>query len=233
MLEIKESQNKSMPESKGKFDKVCGSCAEQFKTDDYYATFCSPKCKETAQTKYFKERAEKEIKAVIPIKYQSIECDRKDLMDEYKNMNLFITGEAGVGKTVLMASIAKNLILKNKAVKWISYPAFIMELQDRFKRDRVEGMNRIDTPFELAEKIAMFNGWLCIDDIGAEKLTDYVRQITYFIINEREQRMLPLIMTSNFSLAHIDQMIDPRVSSRIAGICENIRLTGKDRRLRT
>jgi len=131
-----------------------------------------------------------------------------------------------VGKTVLMAGIVKE-ILKNreKEVKWISYSGFIMELQSLFRKD-----DEI-TPFERAEEIASFPGALAIDDIGAEKITAFVQQITYYIINHREQEMLHTLITSNFSLQQIDDQIDTRVSSRIGGMCQIVRLTGKDRRL--
>jgi len=139
---------------------------------------------------------------------------------------MFITGGAGVGKTVLMAGIVKEILKnKEKKVEWVSYSGFIMELQSSFRKD-----NEI-TPFERAEEIASFPGTLAIDDIGAEKITAFVQQITYYIINYREQEMLHTLITSNFSLQQIDDQIDKRVSSRIGGMCKIVRLTGKDRRL--
>ena len=63
-------------------------------------------------------------------------------------------------------------------------------------------------------------------------MTDFVKQIIYFIINEREQRCLTTIITSNFSLAQLDEHIDSRISSRIAGMCKVIQLSGRDRRLK-
>jgi len=158
------------------------------------------------------------------LKYQNIEYDNKDFVKSFFNKSVFLTGKTGVGKTTLMASLAKLYFINFKNVMWISYPAFIMELQSAFKKDG-------ESPFDMAVEVARFSGVLAIDDIGAEKLTDFVRQITYFILNEREQRMLPIIITSNFSLQQIDEMIDPRISSRIAGMCEVIKLTGKDRRI--
>lgn len=140
---------------------------------------------------------------------------------------MFITGDTGVGKTVLMAGIAKEILKdRDKEVKWISYPGFIMKLQSMFKKNNDE-----TTPFEVAEDIASFLGTLCIDDLGAEKMTAFVQQITYYIINYREQEMLHTLITSNFSLQKIDEQIDVRVSSRIGGMCKTIKLTGKDRRL--
>ena len=153
-------------------------------------------------------------------------------MNRLIDKSVFITGEAGVGKTVLMASIVRKYLRKGYGyyknlggMDWISYPAFIMELQSLFRKDS-------ESPFDYADEMAKLNGVLAIDDLGAEKLTDFVRQITYFIINEREQRELPILITSNFSLQEIDEMIDPRISSRIAGMCEVIKLSGKDRRLK-
>ena len=73
---------------------------------------------------------------------------------------------------------------------------------------------------------------LFLDDLGAEKLTDFVRQITYFILNEREQNELTTVITSNFSLKQLDEQIDQRISSRIAGMCEILKFTGDDRRIK-
>ena len=73
---------------------------------------------------------------------------------------------------------------------------------------------------------------MIIDDIGAEKLTEFVRQTFYYIINEREQWLKKTIITSNYSLDELDEYIDGRISSRIAGMCEIVELGGKDRRVK-
>ena len=94
---------------------------------------------------------------------------------------------------------------------------------------RKDGEN---TPFELAESIATFPGTICIDDIGAEKMTAFVQQITYYIINYREQEMLHTLITSNFGLLEISDQIDVRIASRIGGMCRIVKLMGEDRRLK-
>jgi len=72
---------------------------------------------------------------------------------------------------------------------------------------------------------------LFLDDLGAEKMTDFVRQSLYAIINYREQHELPTIITSNYNLSNISGKIDDRIASRIAGMCEVIEIKGNDRRL--
>jgi DNA replication protein DnaC len=210
----------------------CIICGKEFKYQEeanIYGTgpkeehrFCSKECFEI----YLERGYQRKILAVLPLKYIGIECDRKELIKEGQNESMFITGSVGVGKTVLMAGIVKNILHSEKgSVEWISYPGFIMELQSLYRRD--------DTisPFERAEDIATYRGTLCIDDLGAEKITDFVKQITYYIINYREQECLHTIVTSNFSLQEIDEQIDSRISSRIAGMCKIVKLEGKDRRL--
>jgi DNA replication protein DnaC len=181
-------------------------------------TICSQECYDKDTEIKDKKHYDQNI-GKIPLKYRDIECDNSILKDCY-SLNLFITGKSGTGKTVLAAGIAKECIKNKKDFKWISYSDFIMELQGMFKK---EG----ESPFDKAQEISNYEGVLIIDDLGAEKATDFVRQITYNIVNEREQRMLPLVVTSNFTLEEIAAQID----SRIAGMCKTIKLTGKDRRI--
>jgi DNA replication protein DnaC len=209
----------SICKEEGEYEGSGYSISEQFTTRE---TICSLECHKKDREIKEQERYEKELVG-IPIKYRKIDCD-KELMEKNFSQNLFITGKSGVGKTVLAAGIAKECIKKRRLFKWLSYSAFIMELQSLYKSDN-------ESPFERAEEVANFDGVLFIDDLGANKPTEWVRQITYYIINEREQRMLPIVITSNFSLEEIAEQIDTRISSRIIGMCKTIKLSGKDRRL--
>ena len=153
---------------------------------------------------------------------------------------LCLLGGPGVGKTMSMALLIQESLKRRAAAfpgnfwgpqtksrwRFIVYPEFIMEVQDSFKNERGEL-----TALEMLKDVAQ-TPLLVIDDLGAEKPTEYVRQATYYIINHREMHMLPTFVTSNFSIDHLDENIDPRISSRIAGLCEIIRVDGRDRRLR-
>jgi len=228
-LKKQESINTNTWKKNTKYSDICVVCGKQFefeaipkdKWDRPKRYFCSDKCKQIHKEQVYQKRL-----TTLPAKFRGIECDKKDLVNQGLNQSLFITGASGVGKTVLMAGVVKELLKSNQnKVKWISYPGFIMELQSMFRK---EGEN---TPFDMAEGIATFPGTLCIDDMGAEKMTAFVQQITYYIINYREQEMLHTLITSNFSLQQIDEQIDTRVSSRIGGMCKIVKIVGDDRRL--
>lgn len=232
----------SKKQSEQEIETECSECCKVFKRkltereidygqDRFRSYFCSETCSQESKVKAKEsEEMEKErytktnIKLVIPKKFIEVESGIQNI-DDLMNKSVFITGSAGVGKTVLMASLIKKYIRQGKSVKWISYPEFIMTLQGMFR-------NNDQNPYEYAEQVANFDGVLAIDDLGAEKITEFVRQITYYIINQREQNMLKMIITSNYNLKEIDEMIDGRISSRIAGTCEIKKLEGKDRRIK-
>jgi len=72
---------------------------------------------------------------------------------------------------------------------------------------------------------------LLLDDIGAEKASEWVKQTLYLIIDNRYGNMKKTFITSNLTLNQISNQLDDRISSRIAGMSNTIRMQGKDRRL--
>lgn len=168
----------------------------------------------------------------IPKKYREIiyeDLDNEEKKRIYKEAvegkSFCLLGGAGVGKTYLACLIGKDLLLKEKSVQYLSFPAFIIRLQSSFREDE-------ESMYNLLQKYAKEPEVLILDDLGAEGLTPLVQRSIYYIINEREQWDKQIIITSNFSLTEIDEQIDPRISSRIKGSCEVIKFSGKDRRLK-
>ncbi len=205
--------------------KICQFCEKEFETNDIYTYPQCPECDE----KEIKAKKEKQCQIhlqIIPPKYRNQEFENKKILDKLLYKSVFITGSSGTGKTMLMATLAKRYLREGKKIKWINFPAFIMIIQSMFRTNHKD-----EDPYDYAKEIATSEDILAIDDLGAEKLTEFVRQIMYYIINEREQRQLPTLITSNFSLKKIDEMIDSRISSRITGMCQSIQLSGRDKRL--
>ena len=79
------------------------------------------------------------------------------------------------------------------------------------------------------EELQKYDSCLVLDDFGAEKTTDFVRQISYLIVDYREKYELQTIITSNYFLKDIAILLDDRLSSRITGMCKIIKLEGDKR----
>lgn len=163
----------------------------------------------------------------VPPKYLGVVTDKKELLDTcFKAKNgVFLHGKVGTGKTVFACSLVRETVLNsNSRIEFVSSPFLIMQIQDSF-RDKSE-----ETSLELLKKYSE-EEILLIDDLGSEKMTDFVRQSLYYVINYREQYLLKTIITSNYNLKQLSEYIDPRISSRIAGMCDVYQFVGDDRRL--
>ena len=71
---------------------------------------------------------------------------------------------------------------------------------------------------------------LIIDDVGAEKPSEWTQERFYSVIDHRYANQLPLIVTSNLPPAKLAEQVGERSASRLAEMCEVVAMTGTDRR---
>lgn len=170
----------------------------------------------------------------VPPKFVGTGFDFPARLSDYLFPNMrrgfFISGATGVGKTTWLTLFLERWMLEHAKRGKDSIPwrfengaGLMMSVQRAFKRDNEDAYEILDAVAEVP--------FLAIDDLGATKATDFVRQAIYYIINERESWVRPTFITSNFSLSELNDQFDPRISSRIAGMCDVIELKGKDRRI--
>jgi len=139
-----------------------------------------------------------------------------------KNNGLLFLGACGVGKTHLAASIANTQIGK-MPVLFISCPDFLFEL-----RECINKKGKPSHLFDLARRVQL----LILDDIGAEKSSEWVQETLFVLINYRYECMLPTIFTSNCSLEELEEKLGQRIVSRIIEMCRCIRMGGEDWRVK-
>lgn len=73
-------------------------------------------------------------------------------------------------------------------------------------------------------------GLLFVDDMGAEKGSDWVEQINYRLINHRYNHELPTIVTTNVLPKDFSTTLGERTASRLNEMCDQVALKGSDRR---
>lgn len=141
---------------------------------------------------------------------------------------VFLHGDTGTGKTVWAAQTALqwsfHRYMKDKETEFmfIVCPALFYQLREQFSK---------------TERDHEFIPYLCnvplliLDDIAVDKLTPYVYQMLYLIINTRYDSMLPTIFTSNVNLLDLEKMFgDSRITSRINRSCNILKKEHYDKK---
>lgn len=145
---------------------------------------------------------------------------------------LFFIGSCGVGKTHLAVAILKSLI-DRKMVDGIFYDSWelLKAIQNTFSSDSALSESQVLSPVIEKELVVL-------DDLGAQKVTDWRRDILMYILNKRYNDKKPTIITSNWKLAHgdvegeesLEERVGARLLSRLYEMCVIVEIKGKDYR---
>lgn len=143
--------------------------------------------------------------------------------DEFKEQGkgLLLYGNVGTGKTYAAACVANALIDKGVPCLVTNFARLANTLQGLFdgKQEYIDSLNRFDL--------------LVIDDLAAERNTEYMQEQVFNIINARYVAGLPMIITTNLTgeeLKNPDSLSKERIYSRILERCHPIIVNGSDRR---
>lgn len=137
--------------------------------------------------------------------------------------NLYLFGSCGTGKTHLACMVAQRAIIDLALRAEYIQPGRLLR--------RVRGKTG-DEEQEEIDRLAKLDV-LVLDDLGAEKDTEYAVQILYEVIDGRVMSYKNgLVVTSNLSLPELAKKFgDDRLPSRLAGLCKVVEITGNDWRL--
>lgn len=132
--------------------------------------------------------------------------------------SVFIHGRVCTGKTVLAAQLMmvelKHIYLNSipdvhNTVRFVSFPDLLEEIKNSYNPKPVQ------TTQEVMKKY-MDSYFLVIDDFMNVKVTDWVWDTVYHLINHRYDYLLTTVLTSNYSLQEIEKIVqDQRITSRI------------------
>ena len=144
-----------------------------------------------------------------------------------KGFGFFFWGNVGAGKTHSAAALA-NELMQEKLVEvlFLSMPATVTRVKKTFDSPVKNDDTKL---FDRMKEVEL----LIIDDLGVEKLSDWLSDQIYQIIDHRWQNQKPMIITSNQSLEDLGASYKPQVISRIWGCCKSIKFTEEDRRKQT
>ncbi len=184
------------------------------------------------------------LSAVIPRRYRDVAFDRPpvteidaqvvaatrrfaDTIDEKLDAGrgLWFMGPVGTGKTTLAMLVSKAALKAGRSVAIYSLPRLLNEIRDTHRPER--------SHLDLLDRLTAVD-LLHVDDVGAERTTDWVLEELYSIINGRYEDQRSVVITTNI-LDHeaLCEQITERTVSRLTEMCDELPLLGHDRRMET
>ena len=131
----------------------------------------------------------------------------------------YLAGDAGRGKSWLMAAMLRERVLLGESALWLRETDLIERVYSGQNNDSLDRMRKIKTVRLLA-----------VDDLGTGKVTDRLEELIYSILDFRHGAMLPTILTGNLDMTGVAARYGSRVASRLS-TGQVVILSGPDRRL--
>lgn len=148
------------------------------------------------------------------------------------DQGLIMMGPVGVGKTHLAVSILRGLIEQGVPCLFYEFGSLLKEIQDSYNSVSHTSELRVLSPVYQSEV-------LVLDELGASKPTDWVRDTMHQIIGTRYNDRKLTIFTTNYldaRRAPTDETLEDRVGvrlrSRLFEMCKTVHVDGDDYRRR-
>jgi len=188
------------------------------------------------------------VASVIPPRYRGVSLDLPPVSDMARDLEtkaavaavsryveqlderleqgrgLWLFGDTGTGKTTLAMLVSKAALEAGHSVAIYSLPKLLARIRRTY--DSEPGGDSYLAFFERLTSVDLLH----IDDLGAEKRSDWVLEQLYALINERYEAQRSVLVTTNLPHEELEEQIGTRTVSRLSQICDEVPLFGADRR---
>jgi DNA replication protein DnaC len=154
----------------------------------------------------------------------------KNYLTDRDQHGLLFMGPCGVGKTHLAVAILRGLMKQGVQCLFYEFGSLLKEIQDSYNPVSRSSELRVLAPVYQAEV-------LVLDELGASKPTDWVRDTMMQIINTRYNDRKLTVFTTNYADARLspaeetlEDRIGTRLRSRLYEMCRTVQIDGEDYR---
>ena len=191
------------------------------------------------------------LATAIPVRYRGVSFDRPPLSDmaraaesrhavaavrEFagdidarldRGDSLWLAGSVGTGKTTLAMAVSAAAAKAGRSVAIYSLPQLLARIRRTY--DAVAGEDSYIAFFERLASVDLLH----IDDLGAEKRSDWVLEQLYAIVDERYGAQRSMLVTTNLEETELEEQIGSRTVSRLVEMCGELGpllIEGRDHR---
>lgn len=120
---------------------------------------------------------------------------------------LYLYGGYGTGKTHLLAAMAQTLVERRIGALYVVVPELLDRIRQSFDPDNKESFS------ELWDRIFRADV-LLLDDLGSERMTGWVAEKLFLIVDNRYRARAPMVIASNVA----PEQFGGRIGSRITDV---------------
>lgn len=189
------------------------------------------------------------LRGTLPKRYQGVSFDRPPISDMARRPGLgetvtairelcddidrrlaegdgaWLMGDVGTGKTSLAMIVSKVALEAGRSVAIYSMPRLLARIRRTY--DTESGEEGYLSFFDRLTSVDLLH----IDDLGAEKRTDWVLEQLYAIVDRRYEEELSMVVTTNLDVPDLEEQIGKRTVSRLIEMCgDPLPLYGPDKR---
>lgn len=170
--------------------------------------------------------------------FNAIAMFENQYVNGYHPIGLLLVGGVGSGKTFMVSSLINNFInnlkiytdnygkpkdIESSSVYFISTVELAEQLRYYYAKSDIVSYSLMD---EIKNKDV-----LVLDDLGAEKTTEWMCEKLFEIIDFRYNKQLPLVVTTNCLPKEIKSKIGARSYDRLREMCALVSIAAKSQRV--
>lgn len=137
---------------------------------------------------------------------------------------LLLSSIPGTGKTHLCGAITNKLLGNMTSVVFVVVPELLQKIRNTYGHGT-------ETEAQIMYGLTECD-LLILDDVGAEKKSDWTTEKLFTVIDSRYRNNQPIIFTTNCGSQELKVRIGIRTFSRIMEVCTPVTMTCDDYRLR-
>ena len=134
-----------------------------------------------------------------------------------------LVGPYGCGKTHLAASIVHRCAEFGIAGVFVVVPELLARIRTSYRT----GDGKAEAVIETAKNAQL----LILDDLGAEKASEWVREQIYMLVNFRYEHELPVVITTNNGGKELEAELGRRTLSRLIEMTVPVTIKAGDYRM--
>jgi len=127
---------------------------------------------------------------------------------DYGGDALLVWGDPGNGKSHLAAAVCHEVKEKGFIPVFQSVPELLERIRNTFRQQKGESEREIMDALLDCDL-------LVLDDVGAEKVSDWVQDILFRVIDGRYRQRRPIFYTSNLRPSELRDRLGPRIYDRM------------------